>query len=794
MKIKILLLVVFYQWMSYSFGQNIIGFVKSEDGEPIEYAHVAVLNTSKGAIADSTGYFNITLSNGVYQLSVNCLGYSNTIKEVVVADDKTTTVTVVLKENLEALDEIVVTASKDEENIVMSNMSISSLSAEKIQDTRTWNLSNLTGIIPNYQYADVGVGYQQQISLRGVSVFSNNPAVATYVDGVNALDISANGLQFADIERIEVLRGPQGTLYGRNAMGGVINIITKKPSNKRSGFFEASAGNQGLQRYAFGVRTPVIKDKLFVGLSGQFQRQYGFYTTDTTESFTFFGTTYTGPTQRGVRVGDADSYYGNLFVKWLPTKNVDITFNLKAQEDRSIGPSSYFQAAVSDSFALKNPYKFTINRFGSDKRQILNSSVALKYYHSKFTLTSITAYQYILQYYDNIDADYWSFDVAYSASFHNKTGDAMPQGVISQELRFSSPANNRKFKWTAGTYIFSQKYDYRTATVYAQPLAALFGYSGTDVNQNDQNNSGIAFFGQGTYHLTRRLDITGGLRFDYENRKSTIASFNIDGNDNRTYSRIDTTRQKSFTALSPKAVISYHIRENQNIYVSYTRGFRAGGINATTKFQGYETYNPEHSDNYELGYKYASNNKKIFFTSTLFYINWKDLQLDYRPDGVTYITANIGDVHSKGVEVEVAVKPVRNLQIDYSLGLNDATYYNFEYLGKDISGNRTIMAPRSTMFLAAQYTIPVSKNIKTIIRGEWRRIGEQYFDLENKIRQPNYNLFNTRIGFSYKQANLAFWVQNIFDKTYLTYAFPAVFRYSLLNRPRSFGVTLTFNF
>src|SRR5690606_24387081 len=111
--------------------------------------------------------------------------------------------------------------------------------------------------------------------------------------------------------------------------------------------------------------------------------------------------------------------------------------------------------------------------------------------------------------------------------------------------------------------------------------------------------------------------------------------------------------------------------------------------------------------------------------------------------------ANIGDVHSKGVEVEVAVKPVRNLQIDYSLGLNDATYYNFEYLGKDISGNRTIMAPRSTMFLAAQYTIPVSKNIKTIIRGEWRRIGEQYFDLENKIRQPNYNLFNTRIGFSY---------------------------------------------
>ena len=125
------------------------------------------------------------------------------------------------------LEPVTVTANKREESIIKVNTSITSLSAKKLEDTRTWGLSGLSALVPNYNYQELGVSFQQIQAIRGIQVFSENPAVSTYIDDVNNLDILANSFAFTDIERIEVLRGPQGTLYGRNAMGGVINIITK---------------------------------------------------------------------------------------------------------------------------------------------------------------------------------------------------------------------------------------------------------------------------------------------------------------------------------------------------------------------------------------------------------------------------------------------------------------------------------------------------------------------------------------------------------------------------------------
>ena len=154
------------------------------------------------------------------------------------------------------LEEVIVTANKREENILKVNTSITSLSAKKVEDTRTWGLSGLSAIVPNYNYQELGVSFQQIQSIRGIQVFSENPAVSTYIDDVNNIDILANGFAFTDIERIEVLRGPQGTLYGRNAMGGVVNIITKKPINVTTAFAEVSLGNLGIQRYSDGLKLP----------------------------------------------------------------------------------------------------------------------------------------------------------------------------------------------------------------------------------------------------------------------------------------------------------------------------------------------------------------------------------------------------------------------------------------------------------------------------------------------------------------------------------------------------------
>lgn len=224
-------------WATSSFTQNIKGNVKSQTGEAIGFANISVLNSSNGTVADKDGNFSLDLSKGKYELQISAVGYANKVQIIEVAD-QTLTIEVSLSDNTQVLGEVVVTANKREEDIVNVSTSITSISAKKIEDTRTWGLGGLTALVPNYTYHELGVPFQQVQSIRGIQVFSENPAVSTYIDDVNNIDILANGFALTDIERIEVLRGPQGTLFGRNAMGGVINIITKKPTNKTTGFAE----------------------------------------------------------------------------------------------------------------------------------------------------------------------------------------------------------------------------------------------------------------------------------------------------------------------------------------------------------------------------------------------------------------------------------------------------------------------------------------------------------------------------------------------------------------------------
>jgi iron complex outermembrane recepter protein len=180
--------------------------------------------------------------------------------------------------------------------------------------------------------------------------------VATYIDDVNNLDILANGFALTDIEQIEVLRGPQGTLFGRNAMGGVVNIITKKPTTTSSGFAEVGIGNLGLQRHSLGFKTPLIKDKLFIGINGLFQNQNGYWKNDTT------GLKIADGSVNGKLVGGEKNLYDNLFLKWLPSQKLSLTLNLKSQRDWT--NTGFFVSQSDRDLALANPDKISLKRIG----------------------------------------------------------------------------------------------------------------------------------------------------------------------------------------------------------------------------------------------------------------------------------------------------------------------------------------------------------------------------------------------------------------------------------------------
>ena len=700
------------------------------------------------------------------------------------------------------LEEVIVTANKREESIIKVNTSVTSLSSKKLEDTRTWGLSGLTALVPNYNYQELGVSFQQIQSIRGIQVFSENPAVSTYIDDVNNIDILANGFAFTDIERIEILRGPQGTLYGRNAMGGVVNIITKKPTNQTNGFAETSFGNLGLQRYSTGIKTPIIKDKLYFGLNGLYQTQDGFLKNNIS------GTSATDTNLNGKSVGGEKNLYGNMFLKWLVNNRFHLTLNLKGQQDKS-NNSGFMVSQFSDTYAFANPDVINLSRIQSHERNILNTSLVAKYNADKFTITSISALQTISFGFKDLD-----FPGIYHSYYDGKIGELLPpQKVWSQELRINSHSDN-KFQYTAGVYAFTQKgYEPTTNTAYelSDAEAAAFGLpSGTYlINRNRSNNSGLAGFGEMSYQLTNKLKATVGLRYDYEKREATFNGFGDAMLFNGVVTDINPniTADGNYSAISPKFSVNYSVNELSNIYATYTRGFRAGGINASSLPVGVrQTFDPEYSNNYEIGYKSYLLNKKLSVGASAFLIQWKDLQFYNLVAPFTYARENVGNAQSAGIEIEVSALPVKGLQLDGSFGFNPTEYKGFDLKRVNfgtgvesttaIGGNKLSNAPTHTLFLGAQYEYSINQKLKAIVRGEIRNLGKQYTDIQNQIEQPSYTLLNSRIGLTYGKYSLCIWGQNLTNERYLAYGNPdsSFGRQSRMAQPRTFGLTLSAKF
>jgi iron complex outermembrane receptor protein len=700
------------------------------------------------------------------------------------------------------LEDVIVTANKREESIIKVNTSITSLSSKKIEDTRTWGLSGLSALVPNYNYQELGVSFQQIQAIRGIQVFSENPAVSTYIDDVNNIDILANGFAFTDIERVEVLRGPQGTLYGRNAMGGVVNIITKKPTNKTSAFGELSFGNLGLQRYSTGYKSPIIKDKLFFGMNGLYQTQEGFLKNDIT------GTSSTDTKLNGKAVGGEQNFYGNIYLKWLPTSRFNVTLNVKGQKDKSDN-SGFMVSQSSDTYAFENPDRINLARIAKHERNILNTSLVAKYLGNNYTLTSISALQTISFGFQDLD-----FPGIYHSYYNGKIGELLPpQKVWSEEFRINSNSEG-KLQYTAGVYWFAQKgYEPTTNTAYelSNAEATMFGLpSGAFlINRNRSNNSGIAGFGELSYLLTPKLKATFGLRYDHEKREAIFNGFGDAMLFNGVVTDIkpNITANGTYSAVSPKLSLSYAVNDLSNIYASFTRGFRAGGINASSLPAGVrQTFNPEFSNNYELGFKAFLLDKKLSVGASAFLIQWKDLQFYNLVAPFTYARENVGDAQSAGFELEITAIPAKGLQLDGSFGYNPTEYKGFNLKRVNfgtgvetttaIGGNSLSNAPSHTIFLGAQYEYTIATKLKAVVRGEVRNIGSYYTDIQNKIEQPTYTVINSRIGLTYDKYSLFFWGQNLNNERYLAFGNPdSSFGRSVRTAaPRTVGVTLSAKF
>jgi len=520
----------------HSFSQTAISFsgkVTSES-EPIPGATVHLLNTNYGAATDPQGDFMIpNVLPGNYQIHISAIGYAS-VEQNIAINDQHSSFSIQLKEATTQLEAVVVTAQKVEEEVQKIPVSITALSSRQIQQYRLWNSKDITAITPNLYSANSGDN-RNVTSIRGIATTSYDPSVATYIDGVNQFGLDTYIAQLSDIERIEVLRGPQGTLYGRNAMGGVINIITKQPTNRTTGFGEINIGNYGQQRYSAGIRTPLIKDKLFLGVSGMYDRTNGFYTNEFDNS----------------HFDKKNSVLGNYYLKYYASPSWAFTLNLKHNQNRNNGA---FTLSPSVEDALANPFKISQNATTTMVDNIFNSSFAANYSGTGFNFSSQTTYQSNYRYYKKpIDGDFSPIDGVTIINNYGKDWNHVK--VVTQEFKFTSPASSSSpFQWTAGTYLYHQHNPVKQAYHYgenADLLGAPFtNFSSTSTSTG--NSAGIAVYGQGAYHVTERFDVIAGLRYDYEHKKQSVMNeFKMDTAAQSVISLPDTSATASFSAISP---------------------------------------------------------------------------------------------------------------------------------------------------------------------------------------------------------------------------------------------------
>jgi len=767
--------------------QSITGVLQNENGNPIDGATISVLNTGYQTVSNQKGYFSFNaLKNGNYTLSIKSLGYAEISKEININatnNSKSTDIKLTLIASTNQLDVVVVTAEKKEDLLQKIPTSITALNAKQINAFGLWNTKEITGIIPNLYSADPGDG-RDVTSVRGIATSSYDPTVATYIDGVNQFSLDTYIPNLFDVERIEVLRGPQGTLYGRNAMGGVINIITKQPNNISSGFADISVGNYIQRRITAGIKTPFIKDKLFFGASILSNRRDGYYTNEFTQ------TSY----------DQQNGFSGNYFLKYIANERWNINFNFKHHLNKNKGA---FPLVFGSEDAIANPFTLNQNASTTMMDQTTNTSLSIHYRGRSFNFSNQTAYQQNCRYYTNpIDGDFSPIDaISVINNYGNKWNN---NKVLTQDFKFTSASSsNSKLKWTAGTFLFYQDAPVKQTTRFGiDANLMMIGdslFSTTSISTTIKK--GLAFYGQASYALSDQLKINFGLRNDYENQsESILGSYQHDPSSEQYITRSDTVGRTHFNALSPKLSLDYQVNNYSLWYAIYSKGFRAGGLSPLSSDPSQPplvAYLPEYSNNFETGIKNNWLNNKLIVNIALFYTKITDAQVPslVLPDAIT-ITKNTGQLTSKGIEAEIFAIPANGLLLQYSFGSTNARFDKLDIASQgttvNLAGKHPIFTPSSTSLLAAQYSYPISNELQIMLRGEWKYIGTTYFDLANSIQQSPYQLLNAKLGMEYKKMALSFWAKNLAGTKYISYGYD--FGAVHLGDPAIFGTSFSYQF
>ena len=727
----------------------------------------------------------------------------------------------------EILEEIIVTARGRGENLQEVPVTVSAFTAQQIVDARIERAGDFVALTPNVTMVEAQNAGTSFITIRGISQVRNNEApVAVAVDGMLQTSPNQFTQQLLDIERIEVLKGPQGALYGRNAVGGAINITTRQPGNEFEGRLKAGYGNGDQKTLAGSVSGPVVEDTLFYRISGSWLDRDG-----------YIDNVYLGKevdpmedtaVQGRFTWNATDDFSANLRLYYSDLKGGALNYITQIGD---YGTGGFNFAGTIDADDTSIPYQ--ANNIGKNNREGFEAALKLDYETGFGTLTSITSYNQLEESYFNDQFPYSRFDSLTSATggigLDGSASQYWDVDAWSQEVRFTSPSENR-LRWIAGIYYVETDRFLSTTTgrdlgqglvrvkrtpfgeVPAAPLnfCSLVGGAPNPTCTflaDDNDNRAWAVFGQVNYDITDELEASVALRYDEDKREQTVSPYNRDLNPATFQLELVTpglVRERTFDKLQPKFVLKYSPAENLTLFASYAQGFRSGqfnqsGVVAQAAAAGLttgvnESAEQEESETFEFSIKSTWLDSRLRLNAAFFNTDVSDQHYFlFFATGSGQAIINIDEVDLLGFEIDMAARVTDGLDIYAAYGYTDSEIKAYT-ANPAFTGNKAPYVPEFTFNAGFQFRKPLFGNVGWFTRVDFERRGKQYWDPNNSSARSSLNLLNTRGGIEALDGKWAItaWSRNTTDKTYNSeFVLGGIVHRAA---PVSYGVEIIYNF
>lgn len=698
----------------------------------------------------------------------------------------------------QVLEEVLVTARKRQENLQEVPMAISALTAKDIAEAGLVRLQDIAQLVPNMSYMEPNSNKFTNITLRGISSgggLGNDPAVGVYIDEVYiGRDSGFNG-DLLDIERVEVLKGPQGTLFGRNTTVGAINITTKRPGKELEGMLLLDVGDYNYTRMGGLISVP-LSDSVAAKLSVVDTERDGYLDNS-------FGGT----------VNNVDYTTGRGQLLWTVNERMDVLLTANYRESKGRGNAyvTRFQGQP-----VEKTFEVSIPDPGFEDVEDSMYALHVNYDFENYTLTAITSMQKLEENYRQ-DSDWTPLD--------DLTGiDTRDMDSWSQELRLESSGDAR-LDWVVGGYFYHQEFDVFTQALSGgDTIFAFFGLNdligrglrpsdvspglpnGVDINAASTiETDSFSIFGNATYDLTDQWSVTAGLRYsednkdlDYEQKADPLAGA-------VGFANFVLQDEQDDGELTSTISLNWQPNENILAYARYASGYKAGGFNnGVSTSASLVSFDAETLDIYELGLKSTLLDNTLRVNVAIFHMEYKDKQESRFVAGAGFQQSNAGEAVSDGFEVDFEWVPLERWTVYGALGYADADYDEYVLdASTDNSGNKLTRAPEWNASVGVQTDWDFSDYLQGNLRVDYAYQDEFFFQPDNDpfFTADSQGIVNARLGISGGDGSWQFtlWGRNLTDEDNLndlfgasSFVFP-LYHYALM-APRTYGAELQFRF